>query len=157
MFNDYPKPTKEDRRFIFSWGFWIIGIVIALIMVTGVAGFALDWLGLPGRIVDPDETLARWRWYYDVYQGLQGQAANIEQAEKSVGEFRDFNGDPDGWDWQTKDEYQRLTVVRDGYIMNYNRVAQEYNASMRDITRNYIRPGDLPECVPNWDVDMCSY
>jgi hypothetical protein len=47
--------------------------------------------------------------------------------------------------------------VRDGYVTNYNRVAQEYNAKMRDITRNYIRPGDLPDCVPNWETEVCNY
>ncbi|MHA2136210.1 MAG: hypothetical protein ACW99J_20310 [Candidatus Thorarchaeota archaeon] len=131
----------------------ILGAIVIAAIVIAIVGYALDWFGtVAEEVLDPHEALSRWRWFYDTHQALQAQQNNVMRADNSVSEFIDLYGNnPTDWGWQAQEEYQRRTTIRDGYIINYNRVAQEYNAKMRDITRNFAAPSDLPTHIPNWE------
>ncbi len=133
-------------------------LVIALLsLVIGGISWALGWITLPARVVNPQAAIYNWQWYYDTHASLQAQTDTIRQYEERLANFEKDYGESSTWDWQTKEERQRLASVVDGYVANYNRVASEYNASMRDITRRWAKPPDLPACVPNWGSEHCTY
>jgi len=144
------KKEKDMGSKKFALFTLVILLVIPLMFATTGCGLAAKYIATGEKILDPEKALQRWQWFYDTKAFLEGQADVIEQYEKSIEELKEINGEPQGWDWQTKDEYQRLVATRDGIIANYNRVAQEYNAKMRDITRSFIRPPELPREIPNW-------
>lgn len=131
-----------------------IGAAVVLLILLGVVGAVMGWFGeVADEVLDPREAVARWQWFYDTHQALEAQESNVLQAELSVANFIELYGDDTStWGWQAQEEYQRLVTVRDGYIINYNRVAEEYNAKMMDITRNYAAPPDLPEYIKPWPV-----
>jgi hypothetical protein len=146
-YNDYREERKEGAK----WLWWLIGVVILLIVAGGIVGFAMNWLSLPGKILDPNAALVRWQWFYDTKTGLDGLSGNIKQAEASITDYEKFNGDPSTWGWSQQQEHSRLTQVKSGYINRYNSLAQEYNAKMDDITRNWSAPPDLPKHIQNWN------
>lgn len=135
---------------------WVVLSTI-LCLIIGVIGWTAGWIALPFRVVNPEAAVYNWQWYYDTHASLQAQTDTIHQYEGRLADFSETYGNPSTWDWQTKEEHQRLTSVIDGYIANYNRVASEYNASIRDITRRWARPRDLPECISNWGAEHCTY
>ena len=130
------------------WKYVRWGLIV--IVAIGSLSFVLGWLSLPGEVLDPDAGLSRWRWFYDTHEALNATAANITSAESAVLDFQNLNGDISTWNWQQNNEYQRLTSVYRGYITHYNRLANQYNAKMRDVTRNWASPPDLPTHIPNW-------
>jgi hypothetical protein len=138
--------NRDERSSVWKWIFWLIGILIVLAIV----GWLISWLLLPLRVVNPEDGLARWRWFYDTHEAINATKGNIQVAAQAVDDYEDFNGDPKEWDWQQKSEYQRLTSVKNGYITHFNNLANDYNAKMRDMTRNWSAPGDLPGHIPNW-------
>lgn len=143
---------REDWWLNMSFG-KILQLIFAgllLVIALGLVGWFIRWLFLPTQVLDPQEGLARWQWFYDEYEAVNAVAGNIQVASNSVEDFKEFNGSPDTWDWQQNDEYQRLVTVRDGYITQYNNLANSYNAKMRDMTRNWSAPPDLPSNIPNW-------
>lgn len=147
MSDEYRFLTREERRTTWQYIFWIIGVLV----FSSLIGWGVSWLLLPTKVINPDEGLVAWRWFYDTREALNATAANIENATKSVQDFRDFNGSPSGWDFQQNGEYQRLVTVRDGYIAHYNALASQYNAKMKDFTRNWSAPPDLPRRIDSWD------
>lgn len=144
--SDFRFINHEERGIFWQYFWWVIGVAIVLSLV----GFALNWLFLPAKILNPDEGLARWQWFYDTHEALNATAGNIQNATQAVTEFETFNGDPKGWNFQQTNEHSRLITVRNGYITHYNNLANQYNAKMRDITRNWASPPDLPSNIPNW-------
>ena len=144
---DYYSSYGKERKGVLKWIFWSILIVVILSLV----GWGIHWLFLPTQVLNPDEGLARWRWFYDQYQAINATKGNIQIAQNSVDSFLVVNGNLNTWDWQQRSEFQRLTTVRDGYIIHYNNMANDYNAKMDDITRNWSAPPDLPRNIPNWE------
>lgn len=122
---------------------YILWAVVAVILVALLL-WTLNWLLLPLRVLNPDEGLARWRWYHDTYNAILATDANIASAEDSLDTFIKTAGNPSDWNWQQNDEYQRLVAVRNGYIMQYHNLVARYNARMSDITRNWSAPANLP-------------
>ena len=138
--------TKEERLVIRKYVAWGLAVLILL----ALAWWGIRWLLLPTQVLDPQQGLERWRWFYDTYQATNAVAGNIAVAQKSVDDYVALNGDPSGWDWQQNNEYQRLVSVRDGYVTHYNNLANSYNAKMQDMTRNWAAPPDLPAKIDNW-------
>lgn len=157
MSASFGPPTRDENATLIRWGCWLGAVLVLIVVAGGLISFTLGWLAIPGKVLDPNENLARWQWYYDTYQGEKALGANIQQADKTLSQFRLDNGDPSGWNFSQTGEYSREVTVRDGYIVQYNTVAQKYNAKMRDITRSLIRPPELPTCIPNWETDHCAY
>ena len=108
---------SQERGTIWKYIRWFIGILIVLSLVV----FGLRWLFLPARILDPDEGLARWRWFYDTRTALEATTGNIQTSEKAIAGYEEFNGNPSGCDFQQRNQYARLLTVSDGYITHYNK------------------------------------
>lgn len=139
--------SRSERRSVWQW----IGFGILIVAVLSMVGWGLRWLLLPAKIIDPDEGLKRWRWFYEQIESINATESNIYVATEAINSFLDLNGlDPEEWGWQTKDEYARLQSIYMGYIVHYNSLVNEYNAKMRDITVNWASPPDLPERIPQW-------
>jgi hypothetical protein len=130
--------------------FWkVVGATAGIILVVLLVGWALDWITLPTRVIDPNKGLANWQWFYDTNQALSALNTNVQVADKAISDYLTVNGNLDTWNWQQQDEYQRLLTVKNGYIVRYNTLAAEYNAKMDDMTRNWSAPPDLPRHIPN--------
>lgn len=155
--SDLESPTWGDVTWSASCLIKFFAVVILLSLVLGAIGWALEWVTLPARVVNPETGLYNWQWYYDTHASLQAQVDTIRQYQTRLDNFSETYGDPKTWDWQTKEEHQRLASIVDGYVANYNRVASEYNAAIRDVTRRWSKPPDLPGCIPNWGAEHCTY
>jgi len=143
-FND--SDLKQARGTFWKWFWWIVLVLV----VIGIVGFVWSWLSMPSKILDPNAALARWQWFYDTKTGLDGLAGNIQVAQKQVDDFKATNGDPSKWTFVQQDAYQHDSTVLSGYMTEYNNLANQYNAKMDDITRNFAAPRDLPRHIPNW-------
>lgn len=126
--------------------------VFFLIFVCSLIGWVLQWAILPMRVVNPQEGLQRWRWFYDTKDGLEALSSNIETAHTAVVRYEDQNGDTDKWDWQQRQSYDRLLSVERGYINGYNTLAGQYNAKMDDMTRSWSAPPDLPRYIKPYNA-----
>lgn len=71
------------------------------------------------KVVNADSIINNYEWYYNQYDALKAQEANIRATSKE-------------------------DSVRAGMIMVYNNNVAEYNAKSRQITRNLWKADDLP-------------
>jgi uncharacterized membrane protein len=147
---NYEFPNKSERVTVWKWILWILVILVAVSMIVSVVGFAMGWLSLPGKILNPDQGLARWQWFYDQNAAITAVGSNISTTEQEIADFQTQNGSSSTWDVTQRNQYSYLLVQKNGYVTQYNNLVASYNAKMNDVTRNWSAPPDLPRHISNW-------
>ncbi len=114
---------KELRRGIVKW----TAIILGIFMVLGILGFVTGILSLPfrsargvlERTLAPDQIIGNYQWYYDQYNAIQAQKANLATLPTNARE-------------------------RPGLLMVLNSMIGEYNSRSKQINRNLWKASDLP-------------
>lgn len=75
--------------------------------------------GITKKITDPNAIIQNYEWYYDQYNAIQAQKANIAAMPKDASELA-------------------------GMTMVLNNAIAEYNSRSRQVTRNLWKASDLP-------------
>lgn len=114
---------SELRHLIVKW----IAIAIAMVMGLSILGFITGVISLPFRsargvlekTLTPDAIIGNYQWYYDQYNAIQAQKANLTTLEKTARE-------------------------RPGLLMVLNSMIGDYNSRSNQINRNLWKATDLP-------------
>lgn len=122
----YFQDDVEDA-FGYKWGKAILGFIVVLGIYLAAAFFWNIWpfsvaSGLAKKVVNPTSIVYNYEWYYDQYNSILAQEANIEVINPEAPE-------------------------RAGMIMILNRNISEYNSKSRQITRNLWKADDLPQTI----------
>lgn len=97
--------------------FFIIAVLLLSFNSCFLAKNAVD---VVRKTTDADHVISNYEWFYDQYDALKAQEANIRATSKD-------------------------DSIRAGMIMVYNNNVAEYNARSRQITRNLWKAkDDLP-------------
>jgi hypothetical protein len=101
--------------------FAIVGLVAFWIIISLVLGM---WpfssaAGVVKQVTSPNAIIQNYQWYYDQYNSIQAQKANLATMGKEAEEYR-------------------------GTKMVLNNMIGEYNSRSKQITRNLWKASDLP-------------
>lgn len=106
----------------------IITLAAILIAIYTIGGLALGlWPfssigGVIGKVTSPEQIVYNYQWFYDQYNAIQAQAANVKVL-------------PEG------------SQERIGAQMVLNNAIGEYNSRSRQITRNLWKADGLPHQI----------
>lgn len=101
------------------------GVVAVLVAIWLIAGLIFGmWpfsvaAGVATKVVNSESIISNYQWYYDQYNAIQSQKANIDAMPVDAPE-------------------------RTGMIMVMNNAIGEYNSRSKQITRNLWKATDLP-------------
>lgn len=101
------------------------GIVAVLVAIWLIAGLIFGmWpfsaaAGVATKVANSESIISNYQWYYDQYNAIQAQKANIDAMPVDAPE-------------------------RTGMIMVMNNAIGEYNSRSKQITRNLWKATDLP-------------
>lgn len=96
--------------FIAAW--LILGLVFSFWPFSSAAGVVT-------KVTDPNAIIGNYQWFYDQYNAIQAQKANIAATPQDAPERR-------------------------GMILVLNNSIAEYNSRSKQITRNLWKAQDLP-------------
>lgn len=118
---------EVEETFGSKWGKAILGFIAALGIYLVIASFWSIWpfsvaAGVAKKVVNPTAIVYNYEWYYDQYNSILAQEANVEMLSPEAPE-------------------------RTGMIMVLNRNISEYNSKARQITRNLWKADDLPQTI----------
>lgn len=124
VFEAYEEMTpRQLRRRVVKWVLWIVLGLMALSAIGFITGLiSLPFRsarGVAERVLAPDAIIGNYQWFYDQYNAIQAQKANLATLEKSARE-------------------------RPGLLMVLNSMIGEYNSRSKQITRNLWKAVDLP-------------
>lgn len=119
----YDMTPRELRGKVVKWIFAGVGVVLLLSVIGFVTGIiSLPFRSAAGvleRTMAPDAIIGNYQWFYDQYNAIQAQKANLGTLPKDARE-------------------------RPGLLMVLNSMIGEYNSRSNQINRNLWKASDLP-------------
>lgn len=107
--------------------------------------FVLNLTGVICNEYSPDRMLKKYEWFKDQSTQLQQLQSRIKSTEKRLADFKvTYGADVNKWGWETKDEYNRVQTVLQGYLEQYNYMAAEYNSQSSKFNWKSFE-GKIPE------------
>lgn len=158
--SDWRNDYRNDVREITGEAGWTLGrvffqvfipVLIFVIVISSI-GWGIKILSQPGRIVektmDADNVIYNYEWFRNQYEKLQATDKQITQTASQVDQLKkDLGSDRSKWDFQDRQEYDRLNAVLLGQQNFRESVVADYNARSKMVNRAIFRGKDLPETV----------
>ena len=123
---------------------WIT-IAFLIIAVISVASWAGGYLGLFGKTISAQNFEKNYEWF-------KGQEMSISQINNQVcyqieqaNDFKKLYGEAENWTKTTKQSYDDLMFVKNGYVSKYNSLVAEYNARRSSFIKNFGRDINTPD------------
>ena len=111
--------ARRVRRLKIGVGILLAVIVIGLVFTCFPLNVAKD---VGAKVVNADAIVYNYQWFYDQYQAIEAQKANLGIVDADSQEYR-------------------------GMKMVLNRNIAEYNSRSSQITRNLWKANDLPYTI----------
>ena len=145
--DDYDKAGEKGPL---SLGIKIIIGLATLMLVGGVAFYALGWLGEAGQVAreetGPRAAVRKYSWFKDAAQQLQAKKADIEVFESRLkGMEETYQGLPrQDWPREDREQYNVWQSEVAGVKASFNALAAEYNANVRKVHWETFNTESLP-------------
>lgn len=130
-------------------------IIVAGLLVLGVAGNVLGWFGETAQVVreqvGPRALLQKYEWFKEASAALDAKVADISIYETRLKNLQDQYKNTDGtsvprnkWARTDIEAYNQATAEVAGVKASYNSLAAEYNAAMAKVNYAFTNVGQLP-------------
>ena len=120
------KELQEETNELVGKGWlrviWVIAVLIAIYLI-GSLTLSIWPFNMVKKVANSDAVIANYEWFYDQYNAIQAQKANIEAIPTDARE-------------------------RTGMIMVMNNAIAEYNSRSKQITRSAWKSSTLPYQIP---------
>jgi hypothetical protein len=116
---------RWTRRFTIA--FTVIFIYLAFSFFTSLWPFSVA-KGVMKKVVNENTIITNYEWYYDQYNAIQAQKANVRVIES-----------------MPKSDKQQADLA--GTTMVLNGMIADYNSRSKQITRNLWKPSDIPYTI----------
>jgi hypothetical protein len=122
----------------------------AILFPAKVANNVADTaIGVVDKTLNADNALFNYENFHNMYQGAKQQVVNIKNNEKSLTRLKEtFGEDVSKWPKDTRQELYHTQQTIDGYKMQYERIASDYNADSKKFNRNLFKDKNLPFELP---------
>lgn len=125
------------------------GVTIALLLLVfasfGCLGMGEGYDEKAQEYTSADYTIAVYKEFITDYNAICGIGSSAEYAVTQLENFDEtHSGELNYQEQKSRDHYQS---VADGYIMQYNRLASQYNTNTMDKTQDWLMIASLPEHI----------
>lgn len=107
--------------------FTVLFVYLAFSFFTSLWPFSVA-KGLAKKVVNENAIVNNYEWYYDQYNAIQSQRANVRVIEQ-----------------MPKSDKQQADLA--GTVMVLNSMVADYNSRSKQITRNLWKPNDIPHTI----------
>lgn len=125
----------------------IFGLFVrAVFFPVNVAGKVMDTTaGVVDKTLNADNVLFNYEMFHDLYNGTLQLKANIEQVDKQIADLKaEYSKPTSQWDKEGRKRLSFLEDTRNGYLMQYNRNAADYNSNASKLNRKLFKDRSLP-------------
>lgn len=98
------------------------------------------------KTYDADNAIYNYEWFKSRHEKIKATEKQIDNVAIQVDEFKSDYGEPKEYDWQTKQEYNRIKTNFVGLKNHYEDIVAEYNAKSKMANRNIFQ-NKLPYSV----------
>lgn len=136
----------------------ILGVLLVCIIVIGtkiiffpvnVADKVIDTAnGVVDKTLNANNAIINYEQYKDLYNGAKSQVQNIKNSEKGIADLKNLYGESPTWSKDVRQDYSHLKENIDGYSMQYQSLAKEYNSNSSKVNRNLFKDKSLPIELP---------
>lgn len=141
------RPIKTS----FSFGFWIILVVLGLSAVGGAGYWALSLLSQPAKVLtrtfDADNMIYTYEYFRDKYAAIEGMQPQIATVQAERDALASTYGEPSTWSSDTQALHAKLSAQLSGLTNTRIRMIQEYNGNASKANRSIFLAG-LPDYIP---------
>ena len=119
-------------------------VIICLILLLLIgAGYVIKYFLLPVKtvtsqiaaasdIIDKtytaDNAIYNYEWFKTQYEKIDANRKQVQNTIATIADFKNTYGDITSWDYETKQEYNRLNTIKLGLQNQDNTLVAEYNA-----------------------------
>jgi len=145
----------DYKKHRWSFGAKLIGFILFVAVILAIGKLVLFPMkvattviesteGVISKTLDSDNVLYNYEWFKQVYRDIKATDNKIVNIESEKNDFMTSAGDRNGWSFEDKNEYSRLSSTLTG-LKNYrqDQVAQ-YNARSKMLNRKLFKGWDLP-------------
>jgi len=130
-------PTRDDASWLARWYLWLLGLVVAAVVIAGIVGWVGSWAAVPAQVASAENVQKQWAFAYQYDESLQAAARQVCSAEKAVTESS-----------SEAERTQRRSQAL-AFEQNYFRIEAEFNAKLRNaFEAKYVAPSDVPKRAP---------
>lgn len=145
--DEYDKAAEKGPL---SLAFKVMAGIFALLIVGGIATYALGWFSEAGKVAKeefgPRASLRKYEWFKNAAQQLQAKKANIDASEAdlaaSKAEWASTAPTDVPRDVREAMDLRRKEVL--GLKANFNQLAAEYNANVSKVNWSSMNVDGLP-------------
>lgn len=136
--DDFRSDWREgERQFYWTMPRILFAIVVVSVLF-GAAGWGLNILSQPGRIVsktlDADNVLNNYEWFHDANGNFKAKVAQVKQQKTFLADASN-----------TADEKNRERIELGAISQSCRDLANRYNANAAKINRGIFRANSLPD------------
>lgn len=133
---------------------WIILVIIGIFVLVG-AVYGIKYLWLTPKIIttqvdsasdiiektyDSDNAIYNYEWFKTQYEKIEANRNQIQNVIASLTEFKQTYGNNSSfWDYETKQEYNRLNTIKMGLQNQEENLVAEYNARSKMANREIFK------------------
>ncbi len=133
----------------------IVFVLICVISMIFSITYLIRWALLPVRTVttqidsagniidktyDADNAVYNYEWFKMQYEKIQANRNQIQVMIDSLAEFKQtYGGNATDWDYETKQEYNRLNTIKIGLMNQEENLVAEYNARSKMANREIFQ------------------
>jgi hypothetical protein len=122
-----------------------LALILAVTMLSSGCLFS-GYYGKSVEYTSADYSIAQYKFFIEKHNAVRQMGSQILNANEDLLAFEKLYGNPQAWDWRTKEMHEDKIFVRNGYIQQYNKFVSDYNSRMRDLTTNqmWMKPQNFP-------------
>jgi hypothetical protein len=143
----FSNEENEVKSFAWRWAFWIVGFVLVIGLVGGVAGTFGTIFSAPGRVINKtlqtDNIINNYEWFYQNDKAIKARTAQIKN---SLAELDSISG-------LSPTEKQRNLQDLQAMRQSCRDLVANYNARSQMINRSIFKGRDAPETQ---DPSICE-
>ena len=134
-FNQAESFVWENKGRIWKW----VLFFFVLATVIGIFSWVGGWFTIAGKYTSAEFVTQTYTWFREQEQAIIQTETMIKSAQKDINDFKTLYGaDTIKWNWADREEYSRLTAVKQGYTRRYNQLVAEWNAKRTSVLTSWI-------------------
>jgi len=127
----------------------LLALGVCIVSTCGCLGFFSGYTEKAQEYTSADYSIEQYKFFIDKYNAIRQMGAMIKNQNSQMEEFTAMYNDPKTWSRTQQENFEELRFTRNGYIQQYNKLAADYNARMRDLTTNqmWMKPQNYPSSI----------
>ena len=128
-----------------------LALILIIILAIIVLGYGIKYIFFPVRIITnqidsagdiidktytAENAIYNYEWFKTQYEKIEANRKQVQNVIDSIAEFKQtYGNEATSWDYETKQEYNRLNIIKVGLQNQDETLVAEYNARSKMANR----------------------